>query len=149
MKIILPLFLILFSLPAFAAEAAKPVPAVAPASDMKERLALSAEFHKLRPLRDQIDKTIIALGEKLPDATRPQYLSDMAKTVNYKQAEDASIKAMAETFTLPELKAMIAYYSSPEGRSAADKMSDYQHKITPAIAKALDDAIAAIKYGKK
>lgn len=146
MKTVLSLLLILLSTPAFAQDAAKP-PADMPA-DMKERLVLAAEFDKVRPIRTQIETTLVTLGETLPPAQKLKYLSDINKTFDYKAVETASVKALAETFTQDELKAMIAFYSSPAGKTAAAKMSAYEEKIKPEIARQLDAALAEIKFGK-
>ena len=142
MKTILALLLIFLSSPAFAQDAAKPP------ADMKERMVLAAQFDKVRPIRTQIETTLVTLGETLPPAQKLKYLSDINKTFDYKAVETASVKALAETFTQDELKAMIAFYSSPAGKTAAAKMSAYEEKIKPEIARQLDAALAEIKFGK-
>lgn len=143
MKILLAVFLLLLSGPAFAQDAAKPP------ADMKERIALATQFHKIRDLKIQINKTLDTMGESLTPEGKTKYQSEMRRVFNYKVVEDASIKAMAETFTVPELKALIDFHSKPEGRSATDKMGEYDAKLMPTLKNAVDGALTELKYPKK
>lgn len=142
MKIFLTFLMLCFAFPAFAQETAKPP------ADIKERTALALAFQKIHPLRPQIDRQLDALAENLPDDEQAKYKADIRKVFNYKSVEDASVKAMAETFTPAEIKATIAYYTDPAGQSAAAKMGDYQMKFTPAMKTALDAALVDLKYPK-
>ena len=140
MKLLLPLALLLISAPAFAQ---------APAADMKERVALATEFHKIRDLKSVIDRYVNAQDQGLSKEGRAKYREDMHRVFDYKKVEEESIQAMAETFTAPELKAMVDYYSKPEGRSAAEKLGDYDAKLTPILQKAMDQAFMDIRFPKK
>lgn len=140
MRLSIFLALLVFSLPAFAG--AQP-------ADIKERTALAREFHKVRPLKPQIDETLAGFGSALPKEGKANYEKDIRRVFDYKSVEEASIKAMAETYTVPELKAMIEYYSKPEAHSAAAKNSEYVTKYKPAVRAALDRAMTDLLYPKK
>lgn len=132
--------LLLFSIPAFAADAP---------ADIKERTALAQEFHKVRPLKPQIDDTLALYGASLSKEGKANYERDIQKVFDYKAVEEASVKAMAETYTVPELKAMIEYYSKPEAHSAVAKNAEYVTKYKPAVRAALDKAMTDLVYPKK
>ena len=55
---------------------------------------------------------------------------------------------MAEIYTLPELEAMVEYYSKPEAKSAAEKQEAYQDKVGPEITKMLDKALMEMRTGR-
>jgi len=143
--------MILIASPAFAADAAKPAPAEAPKppADMAERMTLATKFHQVRPLRPQVDLTLDNLGKNMNPTVQAQYKKDIRAAFDYKKVEDASIKAMAETFTPAELKAMIAYYEDPAGKSAAAKMGDYEKKLSPVVEGAVNAAFLEMNYPKK
>lgn len=140
MRLFIFIALLVFSVPVFAA--AQP-------ADIKERTALAREFHKVRPLKPQIDETLASFGASLPKEGKANYQRDIQKVFDYKSVEEASVKAMAETYTVPELKAMIEYYSKPEAHSAAAKNSEYVTKYKPAVRAALDRAMTDLLYPKK
>lgn len=130
------ILLMLFAAPAFADMA-------------RERLKLASEFHDIRPLRDTINVAIENLAAGFSGTARENFISNMKLRINYDDLENQSIKIMAETFTVEELKAMIAYYGSDVGRAAESKAVAYQEKFSPAVKKALDAALAAEKFGEK
>lgn len=142
MKILLPILLLFFASPAFAQDAKPP-------ADIKECTALAKKFHEIRPLGAQINLTLKAIADSMPENERVPFLESVMKVFNYKQVEDSSVKLMAETFTPAELKAMIDYYSKPEGKSAAAKMGKYQDSLSDEMRKAMDAAMVELKYPKK
>ena len=54
---------------------------------------------------------------------------------------------MANTFTVPELKALIAYFGSPEGKSSQAKMGQYIDQVSPEVRKAIDAALVEAQFG--
>ena len=71
----------------------------------------------------------------------------MRGVLNYQAIEKISIDAMAETYTLPELQAMVDYYSKPEAISAAAKDQAYGQKVYPEIMRMLDAAMMKVRTG--
>lgn len=121
-------------------------PAVAD-SGFAQRLELAKKMNELNPAAKQIDSAIESVAARVSDVDREAFKSGMRNLLNYRALEQISINAMAETYTLEELKAMVDYYSKPEGKSAAAKVSQYQAKVQPEITRMLDRAIMNMKTG--
>ena len=113
--------------------------------DIALRLELAERMHRIRPAREQVDSAIEQVARSgIPPEEQQGFILSMQRIIDYKALEKASVEAMAETFTAPELKAMVEYYEKPEARSASDKFPDYQKKIEPLVYGMLDRAM--MKY---
>ncbi len=121
-----------------------------PAKDDKaakeERIALSKDLHDIRNIRDRINATIAGVAQSLPAGDQEDFAKYVALHMNYDALEQKSIAYAADIYTAPELKAMIAYFGSPDGQSAEAKGGDYAGKIGADIMKDIDAAIIAAKY---
>jgi len=129
-----------------AAEAATDSPA-AHGADWDARMALAKRMHEIQPAAAQIDEAIATVSERLPASERKGFEIAMKKILDYKALEQASVTAMAETFTLDELKAMVAYNESPEAQSISRKFPTYQGKIQPKVFEMLDRAMMQVRTG--
>lgn len=124
-----------------------PVAAPVSAAEMKERLRLAADFDDIRPVRTQINVDVQNMANRLPLAEREDFMKYVQVRLSYDKIEELSVQTMAKMFTVPELKAMIAYYGSPEGKSADAKVPAYRAVIVPEVAKHLDAAVMDAKLG--
>lgn len=129
--------------------AEEPVAADTPVSEaeMKERLRLAADFDDIRPVRDQINVDVQRMANLLVAEERDDFMKYVQVRLSYDKLEELSIQTMAKIFTVPELKAMIAYYGSPEGKSADAKVPAYTAIIAPEVRKHLDAAVMDAKLG--
>ena len=114
--------------------------------DSAERIALSKDLHDIRNIRDRINTTIAGVAKSLPAGDQEDFAKYVALHINYDALEKKSIAYVAEIYTAPELKAMIAYFGSPDGQSAEAKGGDSAGKIGADIMKDIDAAIIAAKY---
>lgn len=151
MKHIPLIALVLFlSGPAYAEETSgTPVPAasaVAPEVAVT-RLALAQKMHEIWPVRTRIEAAIQSVASEYPPEKQAQIKAAMRKSIQYDQVEEASIKAMAETFTEDELNAMIEFYGSETGRAVSAKTSDYELALRPVMIQMLDKAMLDLKMG--
>lgn len=117
------------------------------ADDLQERIKFATEFHDVRPIRDVINRDVQRYAEQLPEADRENFMRYVQLRIDYVKIEELSIQAMAEIYTVPEMKAMIAYFGSPEGKSAEAKGPDYISKIAPEISRAIDAALLDAQFG--
>ena len=115
--------------------------------DVDKKLALAKKMHKLRPTKDQVYAAIDQIAQTQPVAQRDTFVQAMRGVLNYQAIEKISIDAMAETYTLPELQAMVDYYSKPEAISAAAKDQAYGQKVYPEIMRMLDAAMMKVRTG--
>lgn len=110
-------------------------------------LELAKQMHKIWPVRTRVEAAIDVLAKQFPADKQLQVKSSVRKSIQFDQIEEESIRAMANTFTEEELKAMIAFYGSDVGRSVSAKTSDYEQAMRPIIVKMLDKAMLDLKTG--
>ena len=131
------------------AEPASSAMSAASAPDMAERMRLSRELHDVRQIRRKIDDMVESMSKTMPEQDREDFMTYMSASLNYDKLEAASIKSAAETYTVPELQAMIAYFGSPDGQSAEAKGDEYVEKISKDIMKEVDGAMLAVKLKER
>lgn len=112
-----------------------------------QRLELAKKMHELRPVSEQVNTAIDQYAQTQPENQREAFKTAMHSVLNTKALEKISVDAYADTFTLPELEAMVEYYSKPEARSASDKFDDYAKIVYPEIVQMLDRAAMRVKTG--
>ncbi len=115
--------------------------------DYARKLELSQKMHEFRPVADQVNGAIDRYAETQVPSERETFKTAMRNVFNYKALEKISIDAYVETFSLPELEAMVEYYSKPEARSASEKFDQYAAIVYPEIVKMMDKAAMRVKTG--
>ncbi len=115
--------------------------------DMAARVELAQEMHDIWPTRDRVQKAIKIATQSVPPEEQAAFEEVLSFTMDYAAIEAKSIEAMARTFSLEELQAMVAYYGSDIGRSAEGKRDDYIKVLTPEISGYVDKAIMTYRYG--
>ncbi len=117
--------------------------------DYEERLSLSREMHQIWPIRPKIENALDVVVAQIEPAKRLEFKSGMRKAIEYDALEEASVDAMADIFTAKELRAMIDFYGSKEGRSVSHKTVDYEKALLPLMTKMVDKALLDLKVGKQ
>lgn len=115
---------------------------------LARKLELAKKMHEIRPAARQIDDAIRSVSMRLPEAEREPFVTSMSSSLNYNAIERISIDAMVDVFTLPELEAMVEYYSKPEAISAGDKMVDWAKIVQPEIARLIDRSLMRTRFGQ-
>lgn len=115
--------------------------------DMKDRVKYATFLHDARPLRDTIDKDIDVYAAQVSEAEREDFLRHVQLRIDYDALEEKSIHEMALLYTVPELKAMLAYFGSPEGKAAEAKAPLYLKKMAPEVERALNRALMDTRFG--
>ena len=117
-------------------------------ADYEMRLKLSRDMHEIWPIRTKAEHAIDLVSRRVKEQHRAAFKAEMRKAIEFDALEKASIDAMAEIYTADELKAMIAFYGSKEGRSITHKNSDYENALKPALTKMLDKGLLDTKLGQ-
>ncbi len=112
-----------------------------------KKAELATKMHQIRPTRVQVDSAIEQAAMNMPEAERQPFIAAMKSVLNYNAIEKISVDAMVDTFTLPELEAMVAYHSTPEAQSVSQKMSTWAMKVQPEVVRMIDTAIMRVKTG--
>lgn len=150
------LTLVCFSFPAMAQEenadeaASKEEiqPIDANETPLEERVELSRKMHEIWPIRIKIENALDAIANNIPEGERVEFKSAMRKAINFDAMEQASIDAMADIYSGPELQAMIDFYGSKEGRSVSHKLLDYEQAMNPIMTQMVDKAILDVRLGQ-
>lgn len=124
----------------------KPVEALKE-DNYEERLELSRKMHEIWPIRPKVESALDAVAEQITPEERLKFKAAMRKAIKFDALEEASIDAMADIYTVNELKAMITFYGSKEGRSVSFKTDDYEKAIEPTLIKMIDKALLDVKLG--
>ena len=117
--------------------------------DYEERLELSRKMHEIWPIRTKIEGALDIVSEQIAQQERLKFKSGMRKAIKFEALEEASVDAMADIFTADELRAMIDFYGSKEGRSVSHKTSDYERALQPVLTKMIDKALLDVKLGSQ
>jgi hypothetical protein len=117
------------------------------ASTLERRVALAKEMHEFRSTREQIDGAVHQVALRFPQGDRQGFITSMMAALNYAAIERISVDAMAETFTVKELEAMVAYYSKPEAKSITQKTPLWAEKVQPEITRMIDKAMMRVRTG--
>lgn len=130
-----------------AEEGAKTEPVKQDEATLARRVALAEEMHKIRSTKDQVDGAIKRAAKTLPANEREAFTAAMSTILNYRAIERISVDAMAETYTVEELEAMVEYYKKPEAITAAKKMRSWIEKVQPEIQRIIDKAMMQVRAG--
>lgn len=139
MRILTILLVLIMSAPAMAQEASAPDAA---------RVALAEQMHEIWPIRPRVEAALNVIAESMPEENRLAFKAQMRKAIQFDLLEQESVKAMASIFTEDELKKMVAFYGSPEGRSISAKNEDYEIALQPVLSRMMDKAMLDTRLGQ-
>ena len=106
----------------------------APVADNEEnRLAAAKEYLKIAPTQDMLKDLTSSFAGKLPEPMQKKFNEVMASQALKDSTYQITFKALVKHFTVNELKAMTAFYSSPEGKSIRQKMMPYMGEVMPQV----------------
>jgi hypothetical protein len=131
---------VLLCTPAFAqGEKTEAIPA--------KRLELAQKMHEVWPIRTRLESAIDSVAEGFPEEKQAEIKAAMRKNMQFDKLEEASINAMAETYTEEELKAMIEFYGSETGRSISAKTENYEFALRPIMMQMIDKSMLELRTG--
>ena len=113
-------------------------------SDTPENRAKAVdEYLSLVPTRDLVDDMTERLAATVPEDKREAFKSMLTKHFDLNALLTAQKQSLAKIFTVGELRAMIAYQSTPEGKSSMKKMGAYIADLMPVVQAELVKAVQA------
>lgn len=123
-------------------QAATPAPVVAATAKTPEisteRLELAKKYVATVPIEADIKAALEETIVRIPAEQRVLFRSIAEKTIDYGRLRNAAELAAAAQFTAEELKAMTAFYATPEGASIRNKMNKYQQEMAPVVNSVLE-----------
>ena len=113
-------------------------------SDTPEnRAKVVDEYLKVIPVKDLLDDLTEKLAATVPENKREAFKSMLTKHFDLDALVAAEKQSLAKIFTVGELRAMIAYQSTPEGKSSMKKMGAYIADLMPVVQAELVKAVQA------
>lgn len=109
------------------------------------KFALAKKIIAINPVEDDLNRTINQIAERVPANRRALFKSIMDRSIKIDRLNTAAQLAFTEVFTLAELEAMYAFYSSPEGQAVQNKMPQFNERINPVIESMVEDAMYNVR----
>jgi hypothetical protein len=109
------------------------------------RLALAKQYIAAVPVVDDIKAAVAGISENIKPDQRVLFRTMADKHIDYARLTAAAELAAASAFTESELKALIAFETSPEGKTIREKMPQYQKQVQPVIAEVLQAFVTKIQ----
>ncbi|MGQ9635029.1 MAG: DUF2059 domain-containing protein [Bryobacteraceae bacterium] len=119
------------------------VPAAVPDTP-SNRLAAAKRYMKIVPPEELVAATIEQVASQLPPDRQEPFKAALRKVIKVERIEEITLQAVAKYFTVKEINALAAFYSSPEGRSISRKFGAYMADVMPAIQQELEEAMEEI-----
>ena len=116
-------------------------------TDYEKRLELAREMHEIWPIRPKIEAVLENVAQQVAPQNRLKLKAALRKAIKFPALEQASIDSMVNIFTTEELKAMVDFYGSKEGRSVSFKTEDYEKSLRPILTEMMDKALLDVKLG--
>lgn len=126
----------LFAAPVLAAEPsdlAKAAPVATAAPVAQDAKNLSLQLAAVMPLDQQVNEFTQNIAQNLPDDKRELFRGIMKKNIDIVQLRAAAAEALLKTYTVPEMKLLLDFYSKPETRIIMGKMSEFAAVLAPSV----------------
>ena len=106
----------------------------APVVDNEEnRLAAAKEYVKIAPPKDLLQDFTAGVAEKLPEQLRKPFMKVISSQELQDAADQIVFKALVKHFTANEIKTLITFYSTPEGKTILQKEGAYRAEVMNGI----------------
>ncbi len=123
-----------------------PQPVAAPAADSEaNRQAEAKQYLAVAPPQELLTEMSTKVVKMLPEKSQKVFLEVMQSKSLQDATYDITLKALVKHFTVIELKAMTAYYGSPEGKAIRKKYGDYLADVMPEVNKEVIAALQKVK----
>jgi hypothetical protein len=140
------LLLLVLLVAAACSEQKAPQPAAAPVADSEEnRMAAAKQYLEAAPPQELLTEMSDKVVKMLPEKSQKSFLEVMRGKSLQEATYNITLKALVKQFTVPELKAMSAFYGSPEGKSIRKKYGDYMADVMPQVNKEVITALQKVK----
>jgi len=114
--------------------------------EKNDRMMAAKRYAETSQIFSLWEKSIISIANKMPEAKRSDFISNMKKIVSIENIEKKAIDSMARYFTTEELNALADFYGSPVGKSIMKKFDAYIADVQVILR---EEMIKVIKEHKK
>ena len=129
------LLLVLFAAVACSEQkASQPGASLAPVADSEEsRQAAAKQYLELVPPQELLAEMSDKVVKMLPEKDQKVFLEVMKGKSMQEATYRITLNALVKHFTVNEIKALTAFYGSPEGKSVRHKLGDYMADVMPQV----------------
>ena len=110
-----------------------PTFALATPDTPEARRVAVGQYFKVQPMSDMMNDMQERMMQGVPPQMRASMQQSRLSASDIQMIESAATDSMVRHFTIGEIEALTAFYSSPEGRSVMKKMPDYMADLMPTI----------------
>ena len=140
------LLLLVLVAAAACSEQKAPQPVAAPAADSEaNRQAEAKQYLAVAPPQELLTEMSTKVVKMLPEKSQKVFLEVMQSKSLQDATYDITLKALVKHFTVNEIKAMAAYYGSPEGKAIRKKYGDYMADVMPQVNQEVIAALQKVK----
>ncbi len=107
----------------------------------ENRTVVAKQYLEIMKPKDMLQSVAGRVVPRLPEQDRKTFTDVMNGPAIEKAAYRITLDGLVKHFTLGELKAMLAFYGSPDGLSAAKKYGPFMGEIMPQIQAEVKKAI--------
>ena len=111
-------------------------------ADMAKRMEAAVAYEKVTPIETNVMAMFDEL-RKLPQfgGENNEMLEKLISVYDIELVRNESMRLMAENFTVEEMEALTAFYSSPEGQSVYKKMPKFMADFMPVMQGEMQKAV--------
>jgi len=142
------LLLLILALMAACSEQKAPQPAAssAPMADTEEnRQAMAKKHLEVVPPQELLTEMSNKVVKMLPEKSQKMFLEVMNGKALQEATYRITLNSLVKHFTVDELKALTAFYGSPEGKAIRNKYGDYMADVMPQVNQEVIAALQQVK----
>ena len=107
----------------------------------ENRTVVAKQYLEIMKPKEMLQSVANRVVPRLPEKDRKSFTDIMNSPAIEQSAYRITLDGLVKHFTVGELNAMLAFYGSPEGQSAAKKYSGYVGEIMPQIQQEVKKAV--------
>jgi hypothetical protein len=109
--------------------------------NQENRTLVAKQYLEAMPPKEMLQAVAGRVAPRFPESERKVFTEVMNSPEMEKTAYQITLESLVKNFTVGELKAMVAFYGSPEGKSALSKLGPYMGEVIPRIQQEVKKAI--------
>jgi len=109
----------------------------------ENRTTVAKRYLEAMPAKDMLQAIASRAVQGFPEKERKPFMAIMGSPDIEKAANRLMLDGLVKNFTLGELDAMVAFYGSPEGKSAVKKFGPLMTEVMPQIQLIVRQGLAA------
>ena len=98
-----------------------------------EKASAIVAYLEVNSIDEMMNQMMTEIMKQIPEDRREVFLTVWKNSFDKNELQSVMSNTMCQTFSLEEINALTAFYSSPEGKSVMKKMPRYMAELMPYI----------------